>query len=102
VYESTALQLAAYRHADLWQTRATGDDGPEWVESTDVPAVTEVYVAHVLPDAVRLVPVTAGRDEFRLFLYVLQTARWINAHGWKSDDPVIGEAVSIVDPGVAS
>ena len=94
VYESTALQLAAYRRANLWQ--------PEpGVENDEIPVVSEVYVAHVLPDDCQLVPVEAGPDEFREFLYVLQTARWIDAHGWKSDAPVIGEAVSI-STGVAS
>jgi hypothetical protein len=99
VYESVALQLAAYRNADLWQPEAG-------VENGEVPVAAEVYVAHVLPDDCRLVPVVAGRHEFREFLYVLETARWIDAHGWKSDDPVIGEAVSFAGPrpntGVAS
>lgn len=95
VYESTALQLAAYRHATLWQP----EDG---VENSEVPVVTEVYVAHVLPDDCQLVPVVAGPDEFREFLYVLQTARWIDAHGWRSDAPVIGDAVSFSPEGVAS
>jgi hypothetical protein len=96
VYESVALQLAAYRYADLWQPE------PD-VENTEVPAATEVYVAHIMPDDCRLVPVEAGEREFRLFLYVLQTARWIAAHGWKSEDPVIGDAVSpTIGTGVAS
>jgi hypothetical protein len=95
VYESVALQLAAYRNADLWQPQPG-------VENTEVPVVSEVYVAHVLPDDCRLVPIVAGDTEFRQFLYVLQTARWIDAHGWKSEDPVVGEAVSFAGQGVAS
>jgi hypothetical protein len=94
VYESVALQLAAYRNADLWQP------GPG-VENSEVPKVDEVFVAHVLPDDCRLIPVRTSGDEFREFLYVLQTARWIDAHGWRSDDPVIGDAESISE-GVAS
>lgn len=95
VFESVALQLAAYRHADLWHV-----DGEE---RTDVPEVEQVYVAHVGPDAVRLVPVEAGEREFQEFLYVLQTARWIDAHGWKGDEPVIGEAeTTFTIPEVAS
>jgi hypothetical protein len=87
VYESVALQLAAYRNADLWQV-----DG---IERDDVPDVRRVYVAHVLPDAVRLLPVVAEADEYRTFLYVLQVARWLDAHGFRGLDPVIGDAITI-------
>ncbi len=91
VYESVALQLAAYRNATLWQHDDTEDE--------NVPLVESVYVAHVLADAVELVPVRADAQAFRTFLYVLSTSRWINAHGWKGDDPVIGAATTF---GVAS
>lgn len=93
VYPDTALQLAAYRYADLWQ-----HDG---AEDEDVPEVDLVYVAHVLPDAVRMVPVTAAEAEHRAFLYVLQVARWFDRHSkrrkledgaWGVSVPLIGEA----------
>lgn len=91
VYTSVALQLAAYRRADLWQ--------PEpGLEVPDVPQVEGVYAAWILPDAVELVPVEAGEREWTTFLYVLQVARWVRAHGFKSDDPVIGEGVRVGVP----
>ena len=86
VYDSTALQLAAYRHADLWQP-TKGE------ESEEVPEVAATYVAHVMSDDVELVPVETGAEVFQTFLYVLQTARWIKAHGFKSQRPAIGEAL---------
>lgn len=70
VYPETALQLAAYRYADLWQP-----NGPE-SESTQVPVVDRVYVAHVMPDDARMVPVVATPAEHRTFLYVQQVAKW--------------------------
>lgn len=71
VYPEAALQLSAYRYANVWQP-----DGPE-SESFEVPVVDEVYVAHILPDDVRMVPVVATPAEHRVFLYVQQVARWI-------------------------
>jgi hypothetical protein len=88
VYESTVLQLAAYRYSDLWQP-----DGPDSeVERGEDDDVDLVYVAHVLPDAVRMLPVIAGPAEFRAFLYVQQTAQWLARHGFKGDEPLIGDA----------
>jgi hypothetical protein len=83
VYSETALQLAAYRYTDLWQP-----DGPE--SEAPTPQVDAVYVAHVLPNAVRMLPVEAGESEFRQFLYTLQVARWDKA---VEEDPVIGSAI---------
>jgi hypothetical protein len=85
VYESAVLQLAAYRFADLWQP-----DGPDSEE--DLPEVDLVYVAHLLPDTVRMLPVHATRAEHRAFLYVAQTYDWLQAHGFKGDQPLIGDA----------
>lgn len=81
VYDETALQLAAYRFADLCVI-----DGVE--QST--PEVEHVYVAHILPDAVRLVPVVADLETFKAFLYALTLYRV--REGWK-DWPLIGSAV---------
>lgn len=85
VYESTALQLAAYRYADVWQP-----DGP--ASESSLPAVELVYVAHVLPDAVRMLPVQAGPQEFDAFLGVKETSHWLTRHGFRGDEPLIGEA----------
>lgn len=84
IYESVVLQLVAYRNCDLWQP-----DGPD--SEAELPAVDLVYVAHILPDDVRMLPVTAGAPEFRQFQYVQQTARWLDAHGFKGELPLIGE-----------
>lgn len=70
VWPEAALQLAAQRYCNLWQP-----DGPE-SESSEVPVVDLVYVAHILPDDVRMVPVIATPAEHRTFLYVQQVARW--------------------------
>lgn len=83
VYESTALQLAAYRFAELWQP----DKGVEEL----LPAVDDVFVAHILPDDVRLLPVTADADTFRAFLYLMQTRRWLDDY---RDEPLVGAALN--------
>ena len=68
LYDETALQLAGYRYADLWQP-----DGPTSEEP--LPEVEDVFVAHITPDDVRLVPVEVTPDTFRGFLYVAEVAR---------------------------
>jgi hypothetical protein len=85
VYESAVLQLAAYRFAQIWQP-----DGADSEES--LPEVDAVYVAHILPDAVRMLPVTAGEAEFRQFRYVQVTSQWLSRHGYQGDEPLIGDA----------
>lgn len=86
VYDETGLQLAAYRFSDLMQ--------PEKGVEIPTPAVDLVYVAHVLPDDVRMLPVTATPRVFRTFLYVLQAHR--DREAWK-DWPLIGSAVQPED-----
>lgn len=81
VYDETGLQLAAYRYADLMQ--------PEKGVEIAVPAVDLVYVAHVLPDSVRMLPIVADEGVFRQFLYVLTVAR--ARKSWE-DWPLIGAA----------
>lgn len=85
VYESTVLQLAAYRYADVWQP-----NGPASEES--LPAVDQVWVAHILPDDVRMLPIECGPEQWRQFLYVKQTWLWLQAHGFRGEEPLIGEA----------
>ena len=82
VYSETGLQLAAYRHSELIQ--------PEKGVEIPTPQTDLVYVAHVLPDTVRMLPVVADAQVFRDFLYVLQVKR---AHDRWSDWPLIGSAV---------
>lgn len=82
VYDETALQLTGYRYADLWQPDGPVSEGP-------LPPVEAVVVAHVLPDAVELLPVEAGPEQFRQFLYLLETTRWLD------DGPYIGPALDV-------
>lgn len=86
----TGLQLAGYRFADLWQP-----DGPE-SETTDKPDVDLVYVAHIGPDDVRMLPVVAGERELKYLAYIRMSMRWQQDHDWwfrsRGPEPLIGEA----------
>lgn len=81
VYDETGLQLAAYRHAELMQ--------PEKGVEIPVPPVDLVYVAHVLPDTVRMLPIVADERVFRTFLYLL--AVFNEREKW-ADWPLVGTA----------
>lgn len=88
-YPDVALQLAAYRYADLWQP-----DGPE-SESDDVPDVDACYVFHILTDDVQMLPVQVDANHFRSFLYVQQVSEWARLHQGYPEPQVrvIGEAI---------
>lgn len=81
VYNEVGLQLAAYRYSEFIQ--------PEKGIEIPTPDVEHVYVAHVLPDDVRMVPVVANEAVFRSFLYVLQAHK---DHEARMDWPLVGEA----------
>lgn len=66
VYGDMALQQAPYRFAEYLAI----DDG----EHIPMPQVDAVGIVHVRADGADLVPLTAGRAEFRAFLYVAQVA----------------------------
>ena len=83
LYDETALQLAGYRYADLWQP-----DGPSSEE--ELPDVEEVYVAHITPDDVRLVPVEVTPETFRGFLYVFEVSKLLER---LRDERPIGDAL---------
>jgi hypothetical protein len=85
VYEAVVLQVAAYRYADLWQP-----NGPD--SETATPEVDLTYVVHIQPDDVTIHRLEAGPKQLRAFLYVQQTARWLRLHGFKGEEPLIGEA----------
>lgn len=87
VYESVALQLAAYRYAQVWQP-----NGPESEQRLPSDYVDLVYVAHIGSDDVRMLPVQAGPLEFKQFCYVQQTAKWLDLHGFRGAEPLIGDA----------
>lgn len=67
VWGDMALQQAAYRYSEWLQ----GDDDPEPIP---MPKVDAVGIVHVRADDADLVPLTAGPDEFRSFLYIAQVA----------------------------
>lgn len=81
VYDETGLQLAAYRYSEIIQ--------PEKGVEIATPAVDMVYVAHVGPDDVRMLPVTADSEVFRTFLYLAHVHR--TREQW-SEWPLIGTA----------
>jgi hypothetical protein len=81
IYGETALQLAAYRYAEIYVT----DDGTE----IDPYEVEFTGAIHVRGDGYSLIPVTAGPEQFRSFLYVQQVARFVT----ESRD-LVGDAVT--------
>lgn len=89
IYESVVLQCAAYDGAEVWQP-----EGPESEQPYE--PVDLVYVAHILPDDVRMLPVRGaggavkpGAAEFREFLYLQQTKHWLDRHGYQGDEPLV-------------
>jgi hypothetical protein len=91
VQNKTGLQLAGYRYADLWHP-----DGPE-SETTDKPDVDLLFVAHIGPDDVRMLPVVGGLRELKYLAYLRMSMRWQQDHDWwyrkRGPEPLIGEAV---------
>lgn len=88
VYDDTSLQLEGYARCDIWQP-----DGKDSEES--MPEIEALYIAHILPDDVRLVPVVDDRDVlWRQFLYLQQTQAWMKE---KEDTPALGAALSVDD-----
>lgn len=87
VYDSTALQLTAYDECDLWQP-----DGPE---SECKPPETEgLFVAHILPDDVRLLPIEKDPGLLLQFRYLMQTTKWLAD---TKEQPLIGAALTEED-----
>ena len=80
IFGETALQLAAYRYADVLLPAR----GPE----VPMPAVDACAAIWVRGDGYELKPVTAGPDQHRTFLYAQQIAQWT-----KHDRDLIGAAV---------
>lgn len=79
VYGETALQLAAYRYADVYGCGAA---------ETPMPEVTATGVVHVRADGYDLVPVTAGPDQHLTFRYVQQIAAFT-----KQSTELLGEPI---------
>lgn len=103
VYDETALQLAAYRAADLTLAEQVtvgprGGRKTSWVERT-MPEVDGCYVAHVLTDSVELHPVTADEKVLAAFLYLREVYDlWVTRTGWRFRDtpgyaPTVGAPI---------
>lgn len=96
VYESTVLQVEAYRNGTLWQPDTLTEAGKpttaavRQASEAPLPPVDETWVAHILPDTVRFLPLRCA-GQFRTFLYVQQVSRWLGAHGFKGEEPLIDE-----------
>jgi hypothetical protein len=69
IFGETALQLAAYRYADCWIDE---DDDAEM----ELPEVEATGAVHVRADDYDLIPVDAGPDQHRMFLYAQQIAEF--------------------------
>lgn len=67
IFGETALQLAAYRHADVWI------DEDKEIEH-EMPEVERTGAVHVTATGYQLIPVEAGDFQFRQFLYAQQIA----------------------------
>jgi|SRR5690625_2534367 len=87
VYGETALQLAAYRYADVWVDEA------EEVEH-DMPEVDRCGVVHVRADGYSLIPVEAGEHQHRQFLYAAQIAAFTDSSRDLVGDPIASPTTS--------
>ncbi|MEU7851913.1 hypothetical protein AB0B69_31390 [Micromonospora parva] len=72
VYDSVALQLSAYRHAERIILAGSG-------ESVDVPEMAGGAVLHVRPEGWQFVPVKCDREIFEHFLSLRHTFDWETA-----------------------
>jgi hypothetical protein len=82
VFPEVALQLAGYRYADICNPDGT---------TAAMPELDGCYVAHVMNDAVELIPVLADEITHRTFLYLLSVYRW--TAGAKGNESPIGQAI---------
>lgn len=91
VYSEVALQLAAYRYADMGirEQVVTGPRGgkrTEWVDAP-VPQVDQTLVVHVREDGTSLVPVKGDEETWEAFLYMLATYdTWVRRTAWANRD----------------
>jgi hypothetical protein len=79
IFGETALQLAAYRYADVLLTGA-GEQ--------PMPQVDGCAAVHIRGDGYSLIPVTADEGVFRSFLYAQQVAQWS-----KQSSDLVGAAI---------
>lgn len=81
IFGDIALQLAAYRHAEVY----IDDDGDE----VPMPEVDMAGAVHVRADGYSLIPVEAGPIQHRQFLYVAEVAKFVQTSRDLVGDPVV-------------
>lgn len=98
--EQVALQLAAYRHAELaavWRARRhevqrrryylLNDD--EIASAVPVPEVDQGLVLHVTPELASAWPIECGPEVHKAFLHTIECARWaLQTSQWVMGDPL--------------
>lgn len=87
VFGETALQLAAYRYADVVIDEEAGEEIP-------MPEVEATGVVHVRADGYDLVPVVAGPAQHRTFLYVQQVAAFTEGGRDLIGEPLVSPQTS--------
>jgi hypothetical protein len=85
VFGETALQLAAYRYADVWVV-----DG----EEIEPPPADYAAAIHVRGDGYDLVPVEAGPDQHKDFLYAQRVGRFVAGSRDLVGAPIIAPTTS--------
>lgn len=87
IFGETALQLAAYRYAEVY----VDDDEVE----QDMPEVECVGAVHVRADGYDLIPVEAGPDQHRAFLYAQQVGQFVANSRELVGEPVVSPTSSV-------
>jgi hypothetical protein len=85
VFGETALQLAAYRYADKWIV-----DGAE----AEPDEVEHCAAIHVRGDGYDLVPVEAGEQEYKDFLYAMRVGMFIDRSRDLIGPPIVPPTMS--------
>ena len=99
-YPESALQLAAYRHAEMmavWRARRFEKyrrryyllNGDERAEGIPMPKVDGAMVLHLTPEHAELYPVDTSERVLESFLYAIEIFRWSN----DLSKAVIGEVI---------
>ncbi|MBX6385239.1 MAG: hypothetical protein IRZ07_20090 [Microbispora sp.] len=83
IFGETALQLAAYRNAEFLQPDPRDPD-----TAIEMPPVAWTAALWIRPDDYELIPVTAGDEQHRVFLYAQQVGAWDS-----SSRDLIGEPI---------
>lgn len=88
IFGETALQLAAYRYAEHWIDE---DNGNTAADMYDVDAAGAVWVT---ADGYSLIPVEAGPEQHRLFLYAAEIAGFVNSSRELVGEPIVSPRTS--------